>query len=53
MATSEDYRGFTLTTADGWTVISGPDGNEFGKVRGVEEAQYWADTYVQQRGQPS
>lgn len=48
----EMYKGFTLTTADNWTTITGPGGKVFGRVRGVSEARYWADVYVQQNGEP-
>lgn len=46
-AMKETYKGFTLKTADEWTTIE-RDGEEYGKVRGVDEARYWVDLYVRQ-----
>lgn len=49
---TEIYKGFTLSTANDWTTITGPDGRVFARVRGVSEARYWVDVYVQQNGEP-
>lgn len=55
---TETYEGFKLTTTtDGttnmeWTTIAGPNGRVLFRVRGVKEARYWADVYVQQNGLP-
>lgn len=49
---TETYKGFTLTTSNDWTTIAGPGGRVLFRVRGVEEARYWADVYVRQNGLP-
>ncbi len=42
-----DYRGFFLSSKDGWTIISA-GGRVFGKVPELEEAKTWVDLYLQQ-----